>query len=80
MKKDDRSFLRKLWDGWMTFAKVLGNINSRIILTVFYFVVVGLVSLLVGRWQNYLKGRCPSKSNWLPVKKEMDLSQAKQQF
>jgi hypothetical protein len=76
-----KSWIRNLWERWKTFARVIGNINSRIILTLFYFIVVGLVSLLVGRWQNYLRTRQPKATNWLPVSSQtMDLPEAKQQF
>ena len=73
--------LRKGWEGWKAFARIIGNFNSRVILTLFYFLVFGIFSLLVGRWQNTPKKHPPSRSNWLPVqKKEMDLLNAKQQF
>lgn len=75
------SWLRKIWEKWKAFARLIGNFNSRLVLTLFYFFVVGIFSLLAGRWQNYLRKRLPSQSNWLPVRsKEMDLSEAKQQF
>lgn len=72
--------IRWLWDRWMAFARVLGNFNSRLILTLFYFLILGLFSLLIGRWKNSLRKRLPPQSNWLPVSlKEMDLSQARRQ-
>ena len=65
----------------MVFVRFLGNVNSRIILTLFYFLILGLFSLLFGRWQNYLKRRLSSQSKWLPVaSKVMDLESAKRQF
>jgi len=80
-KPEKRSWPRRAWEGWMSFARWIGNINSRIILTLFYFLVVGLFSFLVGRWQGYLKKRQPKESNWLPVSSQtMDLTEAKQQF
>lgn len=73
--------LRYLWKKWMAFARIIGNFNSRVLLTLFYFVVVGIVSLLVGRWQNYLRKRLPEETNWLPVTaKASDLSDAQKQF
>ena len=65
----------------MAFARLLGNFNARLILTLFYFLIVGIFSLLIGRWQNYLRQGLPSESNWLDVsEKEMDLSEARRQF
>ena len=76
-----KSVLRKGWEGWKAFARIIGNFNSRLILTLFYFLVVGIVSLLVGRWQNTLKKHPPSQSNWLPVqKKEETLADLRRQF
>ena len=73
--------LRKGWEGWKAFARIIGNFNSRVILTLFYFLVVGIFSLLIGRWKNTLRKHPPSQSNWLPVSsKEMDLLNAKKQF
>ena len=78
MRKRDLTFL---WEKWKTFAKAVGNFNFRVILTLFYFGVVGFFSLGVGRWQNYLRMKSVSGSNWLPVKKkEMGLAEAKRQF
>ena len=76
-----RKGLTFLWEKWKTFAKAVGNFNSRVILTLFYFGVVGLFSLVAGRWQNDLRMKSVSGSNWLPVKKkEMGLTEAKRQF
>lgn len=73
--------IRKIWEGWKRFARVIGNFNSRLILTLFYFLVVGLFSIFIGRWKNYLRKRLPPQSNWLPVSEgEMDLSSAKRQY
>ena len=73
--------MRRVWEKWKVFARLIADFNSRVILTLFYFLVVGLFSLVVGRWQNYLRRRPPSDTNWLPVvSKTMDLSDAKRQF
>ncbi|MFH1857778.1 MAG: hypothetical protein ABH845_02595 [Candidatus Omnitrophota bacterium] len=73
-------WLRILREKWKTFARVIGNFNSRLILTLFYFLIVGIVSLLVGRWQNYLRKRPPTKTNWAPVTlRELDLPGARRQ-
>ena len=64
----------------MAFVRLLGNFNSRLILTLFYFIVVGIFSVLIARWKDALRRRCPLQSNWLPVaSKEMDLAGAKRQ-
>ena len=40
------AFLKKLYAYWMKFAKALGWVNQRIILFVFFIVVLGPIGLL----------------------------------
>ncbi len=40
------NFLKKLWQGWKAFAHVLGKIQTVILLTVFYFLVLGPISIV----------------------------------
>ena len=35
-------FFKLIWRGWMKFAHVLGWINTRILLTITYFVVIAI--------------------------------------
>lgn len=63
---------------WMTFAFALGYINSRIILTLIYFLVFvpyGLISRLVGR--DPLQLRQKKDSYWTP---RIAKRQSKEQF
>jgi len=39
-------YLEKIYSVWMKFAKILGTINSYIILTVLYFILFGIYSIL----------------------------------
>ena len=38
-------FLRILWRGWMAFARVLGRVNTTIVLSIIYFLMVPLFAL-----------------------------------
>lgn len=42
--------LKKIWEvlkkGWMKFAHILGVINTTILLSIMYFVVVGVYSII----------------------------------
>lgn len=40
------AFLKFLYRGWMAFAHVLGKINTAILLTLFYFLFMGMAKLL----------------------------------
>ncbi len=47
-----RSFLKKIYDGWMLFSKALGWVNTRILLSLIYFIVFTLfrmVSIIIGK-------------------------------
>jgi len=39
--------LRSLWRGWLKIAHIIGTFNARVILSVFYFVVVPVFAVLV---------------------------------
>lgn len=39
-----KAFLKKIYDGWMIFAHALGRIQTFLILSVIYVVVVGTIS------------------------------------
>ena len=41
-----KKLLKTLYKYWMIFARFLGRINSRVLLTVFYFLIFGIVSLI----------------------------------
>lgn len=58
--------LKLIHKGWMTFAFAIGWVMSRVILTVFFFVAitpVGLIMRLVGK--NPLTARSQSDSYWI---------------
>ena len=37
--------LRKIWEAWKKIAKKIGEFNSRVILTVFYFIFITPLSI-----------------------------------
>lgn len=39
--------LQILWDGWMTFSRILGRIVSTILLTIFWIVGIGLYAIIM---------------------------------
>ncbi len=39
-------FLKTIWEGWKKFAHILGRIQTVILLTVFYFLILGPVALI----------------------------------
>lgn len=45
------STLRSIWEWWQRFAKKIGDIQARILLTLFYFVIFGPFALAM-RWKS----------------------------
>ncbi len=41
-----KKFFSLVWRGWKKFAHVLGIINTRILLTISYFVIIAVASLV----------------------------------
>lgn len=39
--------LRRLWAGWLKIAHIIGTFQARVLLSIFYFVIVPFFALLV---------------------------------
>lgn len=73
---------KKLWNNWKNFSKEMGSFQSRIILSLFFFIFVLPFALVVKIFLNPLKIKYKgSKSYWIP-KKEIpeSLDRYKRQF
>lgn len=40
-------FLKSVYRGWMKVARVIGKINTKVLLTVFYVIVIGIAKAVV---------------------------------
>ena len=63
---------RAFHTGWMRFAVLLGHVNSRVLLTLIYYLVVtpyGVVTRLVGRDPLRRRGRAAGESHWVERKR-----------
>lgn len=52
--------LRRLWDGWKRVGRAIGNFQARVLLTVFYAVLMLPLGLAVRLFADPLKIRRPS--------------------
>lgn len=52
-------FWSRLWAGWKRVAHQIGNVQSRLLLMVFYFVVVAPVALVFRLTKDPLKRKAP---------------------
>ena len=71
--------LKKLWQGWKKCAHKLGVIQTYIIVTLFYWLIVPFFSLI--RFQNLLRLRQPADQSYWIERKSTDnsLERAKRQ-
>jgi len=62
-----KRFFSLLWRGWKKFAHVLGIINTRILLTVSYFVILAVASIItkIGR-KDLLERRMTRVQSYYP--------------
>lgn len=70
-----KRFFRLLYRYWMKFAHVLGWINTRILLTLFYFVILTPFALLVSLFKRDLLDQSfkPNEPTyWLPKEKAVE--------
>jgi hypothetical protein len=58
--------LRRLWEGWKRFGKRLGDIQARLLLTFFYFVLLAPFALILRRWGDPLSIKPNSTKGWRP--------------
>ena len=79
-----RKVLKNLWAAWKSLAHKIGRVQTVILLTIFYFVIIvpiGSVFRLFG-WDPLRAGRSQRKadSNWLTVETgEPDLESMRRQ-
>ena len=77
-------FFKTIWSGIKTFSKKVAYVQAIIILTLFYFIVIGLFSLIIRLLGKYLlnkKWKDKKTSYWIEKEKvEIKLENARRQF
>jgi len=76
------NLFKKLWPSWKEFSKRMGNFQSRIILSIFFFIFVSPFALAVKVFSDPLNIKHQSStSHWLPKREiKNDLEQYRRQF
>jgi hypothetical protein len=64
MSGEARPWYKRLWDGWMTVARVIGNFNARLIISLFYFIFMVPLGLVMGTARDFLGIREKPSSSW----------------
>ena len=79
-----RNLLSKLWSGIKAFSKKVAYVQAIIILTLFYFLVIGLFSIIIrllGKDLLNKKWKDKKASHWVKKEKvEVNLENARRQF
>jgi len=79
-----RSFFKTIWFGIKAFSKKVAYVQAIIILTLFYFIVIGLFSLIIrllGKDLLNKKWEDKKVSYWIRKEKlEINLENARRQF
>ena len=56
--------VRRLWQGWKRIGRKIGDVQARILLTIFYFVIVAPFALAVRVFADPLKPK--TSKGWRP--------------
>lgn len=59
-----RESLRALWEAWKLVAHAIGRVQARIVFSLFYFVLLAPVAIVLRLVADPLRHRHPSTSNW----------------
>ena len=74
-------FLRSAWERWKKIARAIGVVQTRILMVVFYFVLVLPLGLVMRMRGDPLHLKAPRGSNWTPHRDEdANLETARRQF
>jgi len=72
---------RRAWEGWKKIAHVIGVWNTRIIMSVLYFIIILPAGLIFRQISDPLRLRQPQNSNWIPLPPQKhNLESARNQF
>ncbi len=78
-----KRILKRIWAGWKKFAHALGVFNTKVILTLLYFLVIGIAAIFAKIFGRELLDRKFSGSDSLWKSREPllpNLEEARRQF
>lgn len=81
-KQTSRSLIKRLWGAWQDFFVRVGAFQSRIVLSIIFFIVVSPFALAVRIFSDPLRLKHQGEeSHWLPrISAKSDLEQSRRQF
>ena len=73
--------IKNIWKKWLRFAEVFGTIQMTVILTIIYWVFVGIMALPFKLVADPLRLKAISRANWRKKSQEVDvLASMKNQY
>ena len=72
IKKD--GFFRRLWEGWKRIARKIGDFNARVILTLFYFLLLCPFALILKIFTDPLELKQKEHIGWHERQEDLDIT------
>lgn len=72
--KMKQNIFRRLWEGWKKIARKIGDFNARVILTIFYFILLSPFALLMKLFTDPLEIKNKEHVGWHDKENNMELS------
>lgn len=69
-----QGFFRRLWEGWKRIAQKIGDFNARVILTLFYFILLFPFAILLKIFTDPLEIKKKEHVGWHTVENDTELS------
>ena len=68
-----QNIFRRAWEGWKKIARKIGDFNARVILTIFYFILLMPFALLVRLFTDPLEIKKKAHKGWHPREEKDDV-------
>ena len=78
-----KNIFRRAWEGWKKIARKIGDFNARVILTIFYFIILMPFALLIKLLTDPLEIKKKTRKGWHVREQKNDippLERAERQF
>jgi len=69
-----KSLLRRIWDGWKKIARKIGDFNARVILTIFYLILLMPFAVMVKSFTDPLEIKKNAKKGWHTREENPDIT------
>lgn len=73
-EEEKQGFFRRLWEGWKRVARKIGDFNARVILTLFYFILLFPFAMMVKLFTDPLEIKKKEHVGWHNREDDTELS------